>query len=216
MQKVNGAGIIEALKWRYATKKFDPARKISAADWATLQEALVLSPSSFGLQPWKFFVIEDPKTRAALRPEAWGQPQITDASHLVLLAAKNEVTPADVDRHMSRICAVRGVTADALSEYRKAILNFLVAPPPGFDLHAWTARQVYLALGNLLTTAALLGIDACPMEGFSPSKFDELLKLSAKGYTPSVLCALGYRAADDGYAKMLKVRFPASEIIESI
>lgn len=216
MQMANETGIIEALKWRYATKKFDPARKIPAATWAILEEALVLSPSSFGLQPWKFFVVEDSKTRAALRPEAWGQPQITDASHLLVLAAKNEVTPADVDRHMSRICEVRGITPDALSEYRKAILNFLVAPPPGFDLHAWTTRQVYLALGNLLTTAATLGIDACPMEGFSPSKFDEVLKLSAKGYTPTVLCALGYRAADDGYAKMLKVRFATSQIIETV
>ena len=216
MNKVDGAGILHNLQWRYATKKFDSKRKISPADWEILEQALVLSPSSFGLQPWKFFVVDDPKKRASLQADSWGQSQIVDASHLVVFAIKKNLGRADVERHIGRIAAVRSVPKDGLKDYQNMMVGFLENPAPGFEVNAWAARQVYIALGNLLTTAALMGIDACPMEGFLSPKYDEVLGLSSQGYAATVLCTLGYRAADDSYAGLAKVRYDRSEVIQHI
>lgn len=202
-----------ALSWRYATKKFDPARKIPDDTWNTLAEALTLAPSSYGLQPWKFLVIKDPALRARLRPASWNQPQITDASHLVVLCRRTTLTAADVDRYVDRIVEVRGVPKAALNDYRGMMLGSVNAPNANHS--AWNANQVYIALGFFLAAAAMAGVDACPMEGFDKDQYDQILGLSGSGYASTVVAAAGYRAADDAFASMKKVRFPAADLIET-
>jgi nitroreductase len=208
--------LIRQLEWRYAVKKFDPTRNISEADWATLEKALVLSPSSFGLQPWKFFVINNPEIRAKLPAISWGQTQSVDASHFVVLAHRKDLTAGDIEYFIDHVAKVRGVSRESLGGYLATIENFRKTFSENGILNTWTSRQVYIALGTLLTSAAVLGIDACPMEGIDTAKYDELLGLGAKGYTSLCAVALGFRAGDDVYAEAPKVRFPLSEVIEHV
>jgi nitroreductase len=201
------------MRWRYACKKFDPRRTIPADVWAVLEESLVLSPSSFGLQPWKFVVITNPDVKAQLVPLSWGQGQVRDASHLVVFAIRKTISAEDVDRYVERIVHIRGVAAETIAGYRKVMLNFVENPPPGLDLDDWAARQVYIALGTFMTAAAVVGIDTCPLEGIEPAKYDEVLQLPQHGYATAVACAAGYRAEDDKYAQLAKVRFATEEMI---
>ncbi len=206
--------LLNQLQWRYAVKKFDATLKISAELWQTLEEALVLSPSSFGLQPWKFFVVKNPDVRKKLQGAAWNQPQIVDASHLVVFAAKKNLNADDVRRFISLTADVRKVPKESLAPYQGMMEGFAAKPP--MDINEWAARQVYIALGNFLTSAALLGVDACPMEGLDRAKFDEILGLDKKGYATSVIATAGYRAGDDKYSEAPKVRYPKSQMIETI
>lgn len=205
--------LVGQLNWRYATKQFDPARKIDAADWGTLEEALQLSPSSLGLQLWKFVVVTDPEVRAKLRAASYGQAQITDASHLVVFTVKKNITAADIDAHLQRISEVRGVSLKDLEPLRGMAMGSVIESMDEIARDAWARRQVYIALGNFLTSAALLGIDACPMEGFSPPDYDAILGLDEKGLSAVVLAAAGYRSAEDKYAGLPKVRFPREEVV---
>jgi len=214
MKLVSNESLVRQLNWRYATKRFNPARKIQPPDWRTLEQALVLSPSSYGLQPWRFFVVTDPDVRTKLRGAAWNQLQVTDASHLVVFAIKKDLGPADVDRFLARVSEVRGVPAETLAGYRDMLLGAVNRPKE--QVAAWAARQAYIALGTFLTTAALLEIDACPMEGFDPAKFDEILGLGEQGYTAVVIATAGYRAEDDANARLPKVRFAPEDVIVSV
>ncbi|MEL6928624.1 MAG: NAD(P)H-dependent oxidoreductase [Cyanobacteria bacterium J06600_6] len=208
--------IIQKLNWRYATKKFDADRKISSADWQALEQSLVLSPSSFGLQPWKFYVIRNSKLRQELQQHAWNQSQIVDASHLIVLAIKNNINNDDVDRYIERTMEVRQMSKEQLAGLENAIKGFLKAPPFPLEPNDWSAKQVYLALGFLMYSAAMLDIDACPIEGFQPSKFDEILGLTEQGYSSKVLCTLGYRSVEDKLAAMAKVRYETESVVEYI
>ncbi len=214
MPNVSPDTIVAALQRRIATKKFDSNRKIAPDLWQTLEQAIVLAPSSYGLQMWKFLVITDPKVRAALVEPAFGQPQILDASHLVVLTGRTEFVEKDIDALIARIVEVRGVTKESLADYRGMMMGSQANPsmPPT----EYISRQVYIALGILMTSASLLGVDTCPMEGFLPQKFDEVLGLNGTGYTSKVLCAAGYRVENDPYALLPKVRFPASQVIQHI
>lgn len=208
--------LIDSLNWRYATKAFDPARKIPAETWAALEESLVLSASSFGLQPYRFLIVQDPKVREQLLPHSWGQRQIVEASHLVVFAVRTGVTEGEIDTYLRRISEVRGIGVDALAGLRGMMVGMLLAD--GFKPMAvhWAARQAYIALGGLLTSAAVLGIDACPLEGFVPAEYDRVLQLPAQGLTAVVACALGYRAAGDKYATLPKVRFPKADLVKTV
>jgi len=208
--------LLQALHRRYATKTFDAHRKIPAATWATMQESLVLSASSFGLQPYQFIVVNDPATRANLMPHAWNQRQVVDASHFIVFAARTAMTEAEIDRFLDRMVEVRGGSREALAGYRQMMMGSLLGNEASAHIPHWAARQAYIALGNLLTCAAVLGVDACPMEGFVPAEFDKLLGLTAQGYAAVVCCALGYRSAGDKYAAAPKVRFPIAELIKTI
>lgn len=208
--------VVEALNWRYATKAYDTAKKIPADVWKTLEQSLVLAPSSYGLQPYKFLVVNDAAKRAELRPHSWGQAQITDASHLVVFAARTTLTERHVDEFIQRVSDVRGVPADALGGYRDMMVGDLVKGPRSAVVQHWAARQAYIALGELLTTAALLGVDATPIEGFNPAEYDKLLKLEGTGYSSVVVAALGYRSAEDKYASLPKVRFSTGQLVETI
>ena len=206
--------LLAAQHWRYATKRFDPSRSIPADHWQALEDCLVLSPSSYGLQPWKFLVIDDPGLRQELRPHSWNQSQITDCSHLVVLLAKRTISPADADRLVAATAAARGLELSSLETYRQLIQVDLIDGPRAAEIERFTSNQLYIALGNLMTSAALLGIDTCPIEGFSPADYDRILGLETSPYRTRVVCACGYRAADDKYATLAKVRYPASELIE--
>lgn len=211
---VSSEQLLQQLNWRYATKQFDPTQKIAADLWETLEQSLVLTPSSFGVQPWKFFVITDSTVREALVPHCWNQRQVADASHLVVFAIKQDITATDIDGYLDRIAEVRQVPVDSLQGFGSVIKGFLANPP--VPVNEWATRQVYIALGQFMTSAALLGIDTCPMEGFIPPKINELLGLEAQGYAAVVLCPAGYRAADDKYATLPKVRYPQSAMVSHL
>ncbi|HEU4952678.1 MAG TPA: NAD(P)H-dependent oxidoreductase [Holophagaceae bacterium] len=213
---LNPETLLETLSWRYATKKFNPSKKIDGATWQALAESLALTPSSYGLQPWKFLVVEDPELRAKLREHSWGQGQVTDASHFVVFTARTDVTEADVDRYLARIAEVRGVSLESLAGFRKMLVDNLVNRGQRADIPEWAARQTYIALGQLMTAAAALGVDATPMEGLDPKAYDRILGLEGSGYATTMACALGYRAEDDGYAKLPKVRFATEELVVNL
>ena len=207
------SALLDSLRWRYATKRFDPARRIPPELWSTIEDSLVLSASSYGLQPYRFVVVADPALRAQLRPVSWNQSQIVDASHLLVFAARTDLTTAEVDHFLDRTAEVRAVPRESLAAYRAGIIGDLVEGPRHAEIAQWTKRQAYLALGSLLVAAAQLGIDACPIEGFSPADYDRILDLPAQGLAATVVCALGYRSADDKYASLRKVRFPREELV---
>ena len=173
--------LLAQLQWRYATKQFDPRRKISSRDWNALEEALVLTPSSYGLQPWKFLVVNDPVVRQKLLAASWGQTQILDASHLVVFTIKKNLSEQDVDAYLDRIAEVREVSRDSLHALRQTLIGSVIKGWDDPRRREWSSRQAYIALGNFLTSAALLGIDACPMEGIDRLKYNELLDLDKLG-----------------------------------
>lgn len=208
--------LLTQLNWRYATKQFDAQRKINPQTWAVLEETLVLTPSSFGLQPWKFLVITDPAVREQLVPASWGQRQVADASHLVVFAVKRNFGEADIDAYLNRIATVRGATRDSLNGYRDMMVGNLITNRDSAGRKNWATNQTYIALGNFLTSAAVLGIDACPLEGIEPAKYDQILGLEKQGLTTAVVAAAGYRAATDKYASAKKVRFQKSEVLVEV
>jgi len=208
--------LLEQLQWRYATKQFDSARKISDADWSALEQALILSPSSYGLQPWKFIVITDHETREKLVPVTWGQRQVADCSHFVVFTIKKNFGVADIRAMLDRTAEVRGGDRAKLNVYGDMMISDLINGPRSKWIQEWMARQVYIALGNFMTSAALIGIDTCPMEGLEPEKYDEILGLSERGLATVVACPAGYRATTDKYATLPKVRYEAEEVVEHI
>ncbi|WAL62773.1 NAD(P)H-dependent oxidoreductase [Thermocoleostomius sinensis] len=212
----NPTEVLQQLHWRYATKKFDSTRKIPDDVWQTLEQSLVLAPSSFGLQPWKFFVVTNPNLRQQLVEPAWGQTQVVDASHLVVFTIKKDVNTADVDRYIARMAEVQQTSIDALEGLSNMIKGFLSEPPFPLDVNEWSKRQAYIALGQFMTCAAMLGIDTCPMEGFIPAKYDEILGFAEQGYTSVVLCPAGYRAEDDRAAARPKVRYETQDVLQYI
>jgi nitroreductase len=203
-----------ALNWRYAVKAFDASRTIESETWAALENSLVMCPSSYGLQPWKFLVIGDRTLREELRPHSWNQSQITDCSHLVVFLAKREITTADLDRLINTTSTVRGVPTEQLGFYRELMQKNLIDGPQSQQIECWTAKQVYVALGTLMTSAALLGVDTCPIEGFSPADYDRILNLERSPYRSCVVCAAGYRDSSDKYAGLAKVRYNPADLIE--
>jgi len=216
MNQLNPRQFLEALEWRYATKVFDPARKIPVETWAALEQALVLTPSSYGLQPYQFLIVQDPAKRAALLPHSWGQKQVVDCSHFVVFTARTDMQEADVTRLIQRIGAVRGLPVESLKFFRDMMLGDVVNGARGKIAHEWATRQAYIGLGGLMTAAAVLGVDACPMEGLAPAEYDNILRLVGTGYATVVACALGYRAAGDKYAGLAKVRYPTPELVRVV
>ncbi|MBC7772214.1 MAG: NAD(P)H-dependent oxidoreductase [Pyrinomonadaceae bacterium] len=216
MPAISHESLLKQLNWRYAVKSFDPGKKIPAETWRTLEDAMILAPSSYGLQPWRFNVVIDPAVRSKLRAASYNQSQITDASHLVVFSRRSEMTAADVDRLVDRICEVRKTPREALTGLRDMMASSMSTPAtlPGGSVDIYTARQTYIALGFLLSAAALLDIDACPMEGFDPVQYDEILDLRSTGYTATVVASVGYRSASDWLAPMPKVRFNRDEVIK--
>lgn len=207
--------LLEALHFRYATKAFDPTRRISAETLSALKTCLTLTPSSFGLQPWKFIVVDSPEIREKLKSASWGQAQVTDASHLVVLTARTDLTEEDIDKWISRLSEVQETPIEMLTGYAGMISSF-TSNMSAIEKQAWNTRQVYIALGQLMTAAAVMGVDTCPLEGISPNGYDEILGLKGSGYTTAVACALGYRSTEDKYADAKKARFSSADLITHI
>lgn len=205
----------DALKRRYATKKFDPARHIPQETWEVLEQSLVLTPSSFGLQPWQFLIVENPVVREQLRAASWGQSQVTDASHLVVFTARTSMEEADVDQWIGRISEVQSTPLETLAPLGSVIKGFIQPMSPEAR-QAWNTRQVYIALGQFMAAAAVLGLDTCPLEGIDPAGYDRVLGLENSGFATAVGCAVGYRAEDDRYANLPKVRYPHERLIRRI
>lgn len=216
MSNLSPQQLLNALEWRYATKVFDPAKKIPADIWHALEQALVLTPTSYGMQPYQFLVVQDAAKRAALLPHSWNQKQVVDCSHFVVFTARTEMTEADVAKFIQRTSDVRDILLEKLNFNRDMILSDVVKGPRGKTAHEWAARQCYIALGNLMTSAAVLGVDACPMEGINPLEYDHVLGLNGSGFKTVVACALGYRAAGDKYASLPKVRFETKDLVRVI
>jgi nitroreductase len=207
--------LTSSLQWRYATKVFDNDKNISPDTWNNLEESLVLTPSSFGLQPWQFITITCPKTKQDLLEHSWHQRQVTDCSHLVVLCARNGMNEDDIDKWLDQLASMRGVSRESLEGYAGMMSGFFGSMDQERTL-AWAKNQVYIALGQLMTSAAVLSIDACPMEGIVPAEYDRILGLANSGFTTTVACAMGYRSSDDKYAELPKVRYSANEILKTI
>src|SRR5688572_16290495 len=165
METYSPTALIAQLQWRYATKKFDAARKIPADVWNALEEALILTPSSFGLQPWKFLVITDAAVKQSLVAASWRQTQPVECSHFVVFGARKKLGEADIDHFLDRQIDVRGGTREALAGYRKVMAGFTLKAATEGWLTDWAFRQVYIAIGSFMTSCAMLGVDSCPMEG---------------------------------------------------
>lgn len=204
--------IIKALNWRYAVKEFDPKKKVSDEDFSEILEAARLSPSSYGLQPWKFIVVNDPGLRKQIRAAAWDQTKVTEASKLIVLTVNKKVNAEYVDHYIAAIAKERGITAESLKGFADMIKGD-IAGRSAEGVLAWSSRQVYIPLGIILETAALKNIDACPMEGFDPKKVDEILGLNRLGLGSIAMVAVGYRSDKDTAAKDKKVRFCKEEVV---
>ena len=203
--------LIEKLNWRYATKKFDKTKKLTPSQLEELLHAVHLSPASTGVQSYKIIVIEDAATREKLQQAAYGQSQIADASQLIVFAAETNLDDQYVKKLIDHVAKTRGVDRLNLEGYEQMI-NGKVNSMNKEERITWAKKQAYIALGVLLTSAAELGIDACPMEGFSAPQFDEILGLNEKGLATAVIAAVGFRAEDDAYSKLKKVRKPEKEM----
>ena len=206
---------IENQNWRYATKKFDATKKVSTEDLETLKKAIQLSSSSYGLQLYKVFIIENPEVRAQLQPVSWGQSQIVDASHLLVFANIVNVQESHIDAYVQNIADTRGLSVEDLKGYSDFMKSKIV-PLPVEQKAAWTSKQTYVALGNLLNAAAELKIDVTPMEGFEPEEYNEILGLDKLGLNASLVAAIGYRHEEDATQHYAKVRKPIEELFETI
>ncbi|MEM6298550.1 MAG: NAD(P)H-dependent oxidoreductase [Bacteroidota bacterium] len=206
---------LESLRWRYATKKYDPTKKISTEDFQTIKESIQLAASSYGLQPYRVLIIENEATREKLKPASWGQTQITDASHLFVFCTINDPIPQIVDDYAARKIEVHDLEADAMDQYAGFVKGKL-GEFSGATIAGWTRAQAYIALGNLLSACAELRVDATPMEGFEPDKYDDILGLKEKGLTAVVVAAVGYRHAEDKAQHAKKVRKTEEALFETI
>jgi nitroreductase len=202
---------IEHQNWRYATKKFDATKKISNEDLNILKEAIRLSSSSYGLQPYKVIIVENPELRAKIQPAAWGQSQIVEASHLIIFANETQLDEEDIDNYIANISETRNIPVEALSGYADFMKSKILTLPEDIKT-IWTAKQTYLALGNLLNAAAELKIDVTPMEGFVPEQVNEILGLEKLNLNTSLIATLGYRHHEDDTQHYKKVRKSEEEL----
>ncbi|UTN04120.1 NAD(P)H-dependent oxidoreductase [Flavobacterium bizetiae] len=207
--------LLDNLNWRYATKKFDATKKISSADLNTLKEAVRLAASSYGLQPYKVVIVENPEIREQLKAAAYGQTQITDASQIFIFANDLNAGAESVDAYIKNISETRGVPADALAGFAD-MMKGTIANLSQDAKNIWTAKQTYIALGTLLAAAAELKIDATPMEGFNTAAFNEILGFDKLGLNASVIATVGYRHGEDDTQHYKKVRKSHEELFITI
>lgn len=207
--------LLESLEWRVAIKKFDPSKKVSQENVDKIINAANLAPTSGGLQPFKMIVISNPEVKAKLKPASFGQAQVVDSSHLIVLAIESNFTEAIVDRYIHRMAVVREQTEESLIDYSKALKQFVSSI--GMEArNAWSAKQAYIALGTMISAAAELRVDACPMGGFNPLQYQEILDLKSKGLMPVVIFPIGYRSDEDVFSKAKKVRKTREDFVIEI
>lgn len=206
---------IENQNWRYATKKFNSEKKISNSDLEILKEAIQLSSSSYGLQPYKVLIIENEEIRKQLQPASWGQSQITEASHLFVFASVTNVDAEYITHYAENMAKTRNIPFDSVKGYADFMIGNIASLTPEKQI-IWAQKQAYLALGNLLNAAAELKIDVTPMEGFLPEQYNEILGLKEKGLHATLVATIGYRHDEDETQHYAKVRKPITELFETI
>lgn len=206
--------LLNQLNWRYAVKKFDATKKISPSDWTILAESLRLAPSSYGLQPWKFYLVQNKELLKKLTPLSWNQTQIEDCSHFVVLTYKEKMDEAHISKFIQATATSRGIPTESLDGYKNMMIGDLVKGPRSEIINFWAQRQTYIAMGFLMETAALLNIDTCPLEGLDPKGYDKVLGLEGSGFATVAAVACGYRHADDKYQSSKKVRFELNDVIK--
>ncbi|MDG1730946.1 MAG: NAD(P)H-dependent oxidoreductase [Algibacter sp.] len=207
--------IIKQLNWRYATKKFDATKKLSKTKLDIITQAFNLTATSFGLQTLKLIVIEDKKIRASLVAASYNQKQVLNASHLLVICIQNDIIGADVTNYYKNIKDIRDTPENILKPYREDLIKMMQSMSVE-ERQQWSTNQAFIALGNLMTVCAIEGIDSCPMEGFLPTKYNEILKLDQKGLKSVLLLPIGYRAEDDMFSSFKKVRKPIEETVITI
>ncbi len=207
--------ITTSMDWRYATKQFDPAQKLSDAAVQTLLADATLSASSYGLQPYEFVIVSNPAIREKLKAAAWNQSQVTDASHLIVIAARIDLDDKFVNTYIETVASTRGIPVTSLDGYKGMMLGFVTGHNAAEKI-IWAQKQAYIALGTLLVSAAVHKIDACPMEGFDPKAYDDILGLNAMHLTATLVVPVGHRHADDKSAHYKKVRWPSSRMVHTI
>jgi len=207
--------IVESLQWRYATKKFDASTTLEETQIQQLKVAFSLTATSYGLQPIKMLVIQNRELREALVAHSYGQRQVADASHLLVLCIQKNASTEDIENYFKLIRKVRNTPDEVLAPFKKSLLGIYDRATQK-DLQQAAKSQAYLALGNLLTVCASLQIDSCPMEGFVPEKYDEVLGLDAKNLQSVLLLPVGKRAEDDYMSSLKKVRKPLEETVIDI
>jgi nitroreductase len=205
--------LIEELNWRYATKKFDPTKKITPEGLETIMESLRLVPSSYGLQPLKYLFVEDSDLRKELREKSFNQSQVTDASHLLIICSFTEITENYIDNHIQNMAEIRRIPQENISGFGTYMKKEILSMEKD-KMTEWNAKQAYIALGHLLHTCASLRIDATPMEGFQKEAYDEILKLKKQGLQPVLVCPIGYRSEEDTNQFLKKVRRTQDSLFE--
>ncbi|TNJ44937.1 NAD(P)H-dependent oxidoreductase [Tamlana fucoidanivorans] len=203
---------IEQLKWRYATKKFNANKKLSTSKLEVLKQAFNLTATSFGLQTLKLVVVQNKVLRSQLVEHAYNQKQVLDASHLFVICIQKDIKEEDVVSYYNNIKQIRKTSEDILKPYRDDLIKMMKSKSLK-ERQQWSVKQAYIALGNLMTVCAIEGVDACPMEGFVPKAYDEILKLDSLGLKSVLLLPVGYRADDDTFSSFKKVRKPIREAV---
>ncbi len=209
------SNIIKHLNWRYATKKFDSTKKLSKDKINTIKEAFNLTATSFGLQTISLVIVSNDDLKASLVPHAYYQNQVSEASHLLVICIQEDILDSDVNLYFDSVKNIRNTPETILNPFRKNLLKTMQDKSVE-NRQLWSKNQAYIALGNLMTVCAVEGIDSCPMEGFIPEKYDEVLKLKERGLKSVLLLPVGYRADDDMFATLKKVRKPLDETIIEI
>ncbi|MFM7682070.1 MAG: NAD(P)H-dependent oxidoreductase [Bacteroidota bacterium] len=207
--------IIEDLYWRYATKKFDLTKKITPENIEIIKESLRLVPSSYGLQPLKYIIIEDSVLRQQLRDKSFNQSQITDASHLLVICSLTEITKEYIDTHIENMAKIRSIPTENISGFGNYMKKEILSMQKD-KMAEWNAKQAYIALGHVLHTCASLHIDATPMEGFQKEAYDEVLNLKQQGLQSVLVCPIGYRSEEDSNQFLKKVRRSKESLFELI
>lgn len=206
---------IKALKWRYATKKFDPNKILSDEKIKVLKEAFNLTATSYGLQPLKMVIVRNKKLQEQLKSASWEQQQLNTASHVLVICIEKKIDKYFIEQYFNRVKHIRETPDEILDPFKKSLVNSFESKAEG-EVHAWALNQAYLTLGTLLTVCATEEIDACPMEGFEPKKYDKLLNLEDHNLKSVLALPVGYRAEDDMFSEFKKVRRPLDDVIIEI
>lgn len=207
--------IIDNLKWRYAVKKFDTNKNLTQEQLNLLKEAFNLTATSYGLQPLKLVVVENKEIQEKLVPHSWNQQQVVQVSHLLVICVKDKYTPKEVETYFNLVQQIRNTPDDVINPF-KEFLTAEIAKKTQEELFIWNKNQAYIALGNLLTVCAMQQIDSCPMEGFNPEKYDEILQLTERNLKSILVLPVGFRAEDDYMKDLKKVRKNITETVIEI
>ena len=207
--------LLNALKWRYAAKKFEDSKIISPSEIDKIKEGFNLSASSYGLQPVELLLVHNKTIQKELVPMSMNQPQVAQASHVAVFCVKTSIDADYVIDYFNRIKEIRQTPDEILEPYRSHIIESFSSKTTE-EVFLWSAKQAYIAMGNLLAVCADLSIDSCPMEGFEPDKYDAYFDLKAKGLRSVLVMPFGYRAEDDPFASMQKVRKPITDSVTEI